>query len=169
MGGRPDGPRAADSANEISCILSQYYSETQFMAGACLDIAKCFDSVSLNSLGAFLQTIQAPAFLLQVLYLWENLQRHVSFGTEATGVVIAAENPRGIPQGDPLAPWCLNLVMSCWIRALQPLRTIKVFLVMTVVSCILSSTSCPIPCSPRIILIGHLVLALTLTNLLDFM
>lgn len=74
------------------------------------------------------QVIGAPPFLYSVLHLWKNVQRRVWFGTEATGVVIAPTHCRGIPQGDPLAPWCLNLVMSCWIRTSQPLHTFRVFL-----------------------------------------
>ena len=128
VGGRPSGPRAADTANEISAILSEYHSNSLFLAGACLDVAKCFDSLSLHAVKDLFLAIGAPPFLFEVLHLWKNIQRHVWFGTEATGVVITSQSPRGIPQGDPLAPWCLNLVMSCWIRTLQPLETVRVFL-----------------------------------------
>ena len=59
---------------------------------------------------------------------WHSLQRHVWFEAEPTGVVIRSHLPRGIPQGDPIAPWCLNLIMATWICNLPPLQTVKVFL-----------------------------------------
>ena len=49
VGGRPSGHRAAGTANEILTAISNFHSNSRFLAGAFLDIAKCFDSLSLNS------------------------------------------------------------------------------------------------------------------------
>ena len=79
VGGRPSGHRAAGTANEISTAISNFHSHSRFLAGALLDIAKCFDSLSLNSAKELFQAIGAPYFLFQVLQLWRNVQRHVWF------------------------------------------------------------------------------------------
>lgn len=65
-----------------------------------------------------------PSFSFSSFATLEKCSTACLVRTEATEVVITAQHPRG----DPLAPWCLNLVMSCWIRTLQPLHTLRVFL-----------------------------------------
>ena len=128
VGGRPHGPRAADSANHVSSILADKHATNTFQAGACLDVSKCFDSISLQGIRLLLDRTGAPQFLYNVVNLWQSLQRHVWFDAEPTGVVIQSPLPRGIPQGDPLAPWTLNLIMATWICNLPPLPMVKVFL-----------------------------------------
>ena len=128
VGGRPGGPQAADSANHISSLLADHYARGDFLAGTCLDVSKCFDSISLEGVRILLRCIGAPEFLFQVVSLWQSIERHVWIDADPTGVVIQPTCPRGIPQGDPIAPWCLNLIMATWLCNLPPVHTVKVFL-----------------------------------------
>ena len=128
VGGRPHGARATDSANHISAVLADKHATNNFLAGVCLDVSKCFDSISLQGVRLLLDSIGAPAFLYNAVNFWHSLQRHVWFEAKPTGVVIQSHLPRGIPQGDPIAPWCLNLIIATWICNLPPLQTVKLFL-----------------------------------------
>ena len=128
VGGRPHGARATDSANHISAVLADKHATNIFLAGVCLDVSKCFDSISLQGVRLLLDSIGAPAFLYNAVNFWHSLQRHVWFEAKPTGVVIQSHLPRGIPQGDPIAPWCLNLIIATWICNLPPLQTVKLFL-----------------------------------------
>ena len=128
VGGRPHGACAADSANHISAVLADKHATNNFLAGVCLDVSKCFDSISLQGVRLLLDSIGAPAFLYNAVNFWHSLQRHVWFEAKPTGVVIQSHLPRGIPQGDPIAPWCLNLIIATWICNLPPLQTVKLFL-----------------------------------------
>lgn len=109
-------------------MLADKHATNNFFAGVCLDVSKCFDSISLQGVRLLLDSIGAPAFLYNVVNFWHSLQRHVWFEAKPTGVVIQSHLPRGIPQGDPIAPWCLNLIIATWICNLPPLQTVKVFL-----------------------------------------
>ena len=75
-----------------------------------------------------LRRARAPLFMFHVVDLWERLERHVWTLDGPTGITIRASRQRGLPQGDPLAPWALNLVMATWIWTLPKLDLVRVFL-----------------------------------------
>ncbi|CAE7247510.1 NRT2.5 [Symbiodinium sp. CCMP2592] len=128
IGGRGGAPPAVHSANEVSSVLAVAYHEQRPLTGASLDTEKCFDSVSLESVRCLLRQARAPLFMFRVVDLWERLERHVWLLDGPTGITIRAARQRGLPQGDPLAPWALNLVMATWIWALPKLDLVRVFL-----------------------------------------
>ena len=127
IGGLRGSPPASATANLVSAYLASAYKK-EFLAGACLDTVKCFDSISLYSLELLCRACHAPQFLLNILRLWHSLQRHVWTPDGPTGVVIHLPRQKGIPQGDPVAPWALNLVMAAWIRGLPSLTLCRVYL-----------------------------------------
>ncbi|CAE7339892.1 unnamed protein product [Symbiodinium sp. CCMP2592] len=112
----------------VSSVLAVAYHEQRPLTGASLDTEKCFDSVSLESVRCLLRQARAPLFMFRVVDLWEPLERHVWLLDGPTGITIRAARQRGLPQGDPLAPWALNLVMATWIWALPKLDLVRVFL-----------------------------------------
>ena len=128
IGGRGGAPPAVHSGNEVSSFLAVAYHAQSQLTGASLDTEKCFDSVSLHSVRCLLHRAHAPQFMFRVVDLWEQLERHVWLLDGPTGITIRASRQRGLPQGDPLAPWALNLVMATWIWALPTLDLVRVFL-----------------------------------------
>ncbi|CAE7483043.1 unnamed protein product, partial [Symbiodinium sp. CCMP2592] len=128
VGGRNGAPSAVDTGNEVSSWLAASHFDDAFLAGACLDTIKCFDTVSLHSLKALLRHAGAPICMFNVVSIWESLTRHVWLCDGPTGVTIKAAEQRGLPQGDPLAPWALNLVMAAWVWSLPKLDLLRVFL-----------------------------------------
>ena len=94
-----------------------------------MDTEKCLDSVELASLCELFLALGVPRAIFQVLSLWESLERHVWLEGSPTGTSIRSDRPRGIPQGDPLAPWSLNLIMHTWLQSLprRP-QLVKVYL-----------------------------------------
>ena len=111
IGGRPLSPQASHSAGEFAVRLSDAHVRQTSVAAAFLDTEKCFDSVELASLREIFLALGVPRAIFQVLSLWESLDRHVWFESSPTGTSIRSDRPRGILQGDPLAPWSLNLTM----------------------------------------------------------
>ena len=128
VGGRAKAPPAVDTGNEVAARLAIAHADHLPLAGACLDTIKCFDSVSLHSLRVLLKFVGAPGFMYRVLDLWASLKRHVWTIDGPTGVCIRADDQKGLPQGDPLAPWALNLVMATWLWSLPHLDLTRVFL-----------------------------------------
>ena len=128
VGGRSGGPPAVVTGNEVSSWLAAAHGDGTFLAGASLDTRKCFDSVSLPSLRALLHSAGAPLCMFNVLNIWESLTRHIWTVDGPTGVTIKATVQKGLPQGDPLAPWALNLVMAAWVWCLPRLDLLRVFL-----------------------------------------
>ena len=123
------------TGNEVSSWLAAAYGDGTFLAGASLDTRKCFDSVSLLSLRVLLRGAGAPFCMFNVLNIWQSLTRHVWTIDGPTGVTIKATVQKGLPQGDPLAPWALNLVMAAWVWSLPKLDLLRVSW-MTGASCI---------------------------------
>ena len=128
VGGRGGSPPAATTGSEVSAYLSVAYANNSFLAGMCLDTIKCFDSVSLASLAVLLRRCGAPRFLFNVLELWRQLERHVWTPGGPTGISIRSVRQKGIPQGDPIAPWALNVIMAAWLKALPAVQVCRVFL-----------------------------------------
>ena len=128
VGGRSGGPPAVVTGNEVSSWLAAAYGDGTFLAGASLGTRKCFDSVSLPSLRALLRSAGVPLCMFNVLNIWQSLTRHVWTIDGPTGVTIKATVQKGLPQGDPLAPWALNLVMAAWVWSLPKLDLLRAFL-----------------------------------------
>ena len=116
------------TGNEVSSWLAAAYGDGTFLAGASLGTRKCFDSVSLPSLRALLRSAGVPLCMFNVLNIWQSLTRHVWTIDGPTGVTIKATVQKGLPQGDPLAPWALNLVMAAWVWSLPKLDLLRAFL-----------------------------------------
>ena len=129
VGGIKGTKPASVTAALFSSRLSEAFLRKQPMYAAFLDTSKCFDSVILNSFDEVLRAFQAPEPFLHITQMWRMLQRHVWVDSEPTGVTICPTDLRGIPQGDPLAPLALNLIMHCWVKNLpqRPLES-KVYL-----------------------------------------
>lgn len=128
VGGRSKAPPAGVTANLVSTHLACARAEGSSLAGACLDTIKCFDSVSLLSLRVLLEACGAPPCLFAVLQLWQGLERHIWTADGPTGCTVRISRQRGLPQGDAIAPWALNLVMGAWLQNLPTLDLVRVYL-----------------------------------------
>ena len=129
VGGIQGARPASVTAALISSRLSQAYVAKNPMYAAFLDTSKCFDSVILASLDEILTGFQAPEAFFALTQMWRLLKRHVWVDGEPSGVDISSTDLRGIPQGDPLAPLALSMIMHCWLKTLpqRPLES-KVYL-----------------------------------------
>ena len=152
VGGRSGSPPAVVTANFVSAHLACAHAEGSPQAGACLDTIRCFDSVSLLSLRVLLEACGAPRCLFEVLRLWQGLERHIWTGDGPTGCTVRLPRQRGLPQGDAIAPWALNLVMGAWLQHLPAIDLVRVYL----------DDRCLIDASP-----GRIALALERTQAFD--
>ena len=152
VGGRSGSPPAVVTANFVSAHLACAHAEGSPQAGACLDTIRCFDSVSLLRLRVLLEACGAPRCLFEVLQLWQGLERHIWTGDGPTGCTVRLPRQRGLPQGDAIAPWALNLVMGAWLQHLPVIDLVRVYL----------DDRCLIDASP-----GRIALALERTQAFD--
>ena len=73
-------------------------------------------------------------------------------GDGPTGCTVRLPRQRGLPQGDAIAPWALNLVMGAWLQHLPAIDLVRVYL----------DDRCLIDASP-----GRIALALERTQAFD--
>lgn len=124
VGGIKGSIPASVTAAMFSAEMSKAHLRKQPACAAFLDTSKCFDSVILDSLDTILRRFEFPSAFLEITRMWRTLERHVWVDGEPSGTKISPACMRGIPQGDPMAPLALNLIMHCWLKTL-PVRPLQ--------------------------------------------
>lgn len=95
--------------------LNLEYPPEDFPFGACLDFAKCFDSVDSALCVELLRRVSVPPRVCNLLACqWQQHQRWICFGNCVSSHPLVGA--LGLPQGDPWSPCALTLCLLLPLR-----------------------------------------------------